>query len=158
MSGALAVFSCGGASQGNLEGPPPPPKDGEVTAVLVEPTQEEREKGGVETVTISSSEGVATWIGSPIFFESGWSEGSEGNAARYRIVFEGASGELATYWIGTTKGSPVTYLCFGFCNSWWVSPSLENGDQDATRYRVIPDKDWQPLAREWYLAEQDESE
>lgn len=160
MKGALAplacvVMACGGASQGSLEGPAPP-TDNAVETVVLDPTDEEREKGGAETVTITSPEGVTAWIQSPAFFETGWTEGPEGAKPRYRVSFQGASGEVAVYWIGTTKTSPITYLCFGFCSSWWVAPARADGAFDSSRHRIIPDDEWQPLTREWYLAEQPE--
>ena len=124
-----------------------------VRSIVVEPTSQERAQGDEVTVTINSAEGLATWVGSPAFSDTDWTQGSEGSAPRYRIAFQGPDGELAVFWIGSITGEPKAYRCFGFCSSWWVAPSSDDGQQDKNRYRVIAEQVWQALAREWYLAE-----
>lgn len=155
VSPLLFLGACGGggvASQAKAEGPAAP-RGAPVQAVVVQPTEAERDSSGARTVRITSREGVSTWIESPAFATSGWSEGGEARSARYRVAFEGPQGEVSVYWIGTTKSSPIKYLCFGFCSDWWVAPSLEDGSPDVERFRLMSDQVWHPLAREWYLAD-----
>jgi hypothetical protein len=134
------------------------PVEAEVRAVIVEPTPEEEAQGGVRSVTISSDDGLSTWLGSPAFSELAWLKGDQGKHARYRVVFVSDGDARKVYFIGTTKTSRNTYRCYGFCEPWWVAPALPSGEQDFTRYRLIAEQEWQPLAREWYLADKDKTQ
>jgi len=125
--------------------------DSYVTSITITPTQEEEVGGGMEVV-IRDAESVSHWVNSAAFSSTGWQRNEDHLSGRYRVVFLSEEGEVARFYLGTVKGDPVKYRCFGLCATWWVAPANQRGEQDEDRYRVMDDGIWQPLAREWYLS------
>lgn len=146
----LFVWACGGASGGGPAASSPGESGETVVAVVITPTQAERDGGGSEVV-INSTAAVDDWVHSPVFGSSGWMKNEDQSAPRYLVSFQGRSGEVARYYIGTVRGESVEYRCFGLCAKWWVAPAASDGSQDILRYRLLTDDAWHPLAREWYM-------
>jgi hypothetical protein len=125
--------------------------DAYVTSIDITPMEEE-EVGGGMAVTIRDPESVSHWVNSEAFSSTGWQTNADKLPARYRVVFMSEDGEVARFYLGTVKGDPVKYRCFGLCATWWIAPANARGEQDSDRYRVMEDTIWHPLAREWYLS------
>lgn len=115
------------------------------------PTDAERQGGGLEVV-IDANDAVSDWVSSVAFGPGGWEKNEDQSPPRYVVSFRGREGEVARYFVGTLKGEPLAYRCFGLCETWWAAPAQADGTQDPLRYRVLDDDVWHPLARQWYLS------
>lgn len=145
----IFLFGCGAtASRESLS---PPKREQEVVAIVMTPTDAERQGGGVEVV-INASDAVRDWVSSPAFDASSWEKNENQLPPRYVVSFRGRDGEVARYYMGTLRGKPLAYRCFGLCDTWWSAPSRTDGSHDPLRYRVLGDEIWHPLARQWYLS------
>jgi len=127
--------------------------DAYVTSIAITPTADEVAGGGKEVV-IRDAEAVSHWVNSDAFSSMGWSTNGDKLKARYRVTFLSDDGEVARFYLGSAKGDPLKYRCFGLCATWWVAPSNGEGEQDLEAYRVMDDSTWHPLAREWYMSSQ----
>lgn len=123
----------------------------EIVQIVITPTDEERD-GGAKMVVIDSSEAVRIWTTSPAFQSDGWQTNEDKSPPRYVVSFRGEGGEVARFFMGTLKGEPDAYLCYGFCAKWWTAPALADGTPDMLRNRIPDDDVWYELARQWYLS------
>ncbi len=129
----------------------PHPSAQDVDHVLLRPLAEERDAGG-EEVMMTDPVSIGHWTESVEFFPAEWEKNEQKLKARYRVSFRGEGGELAAFFLGTTKDSAIEPKCFGLCAHWWVAPALEDGTQDMMNYHVMSEDLWHPLAREWYYS------
>jgi hypothetical protein len=143
------LFGCGGALP--VQSEPLSTQAEDVVKVVITPTEDERQGGG-KVVVIDSSEAVREWTSSPAFAATGWQANDDQSPPRYEVSFRGESGEVARFFMGTLKGEPDAYLCYGFCAKWWTAPALADGSPDRSRYRIPHDDVWYELARQWYLS------